>query len=486
MDFLTDGEKAERSRRLDEIGIADFGMEEAERARINAASEAVIDEYRDLSERRIREIEAEIQGMDEYKNRVEEEERKEARRKEIEGRLEEIFGQQETDPGVSSPGNDGIRFRIATTAEERAIEEKAKANGTWMKAPNGKPTSLTPKQWVQVRTAGFKKKYGDWGLANLLNRARIAWNDKNSKDKVVISLSDRAKTRFDELLGTDIKQFIITDDAIRHIKNKHGQNEESRGQRNLTPEDIAVIPYLVNNFDTMELKPSENDRQGNRAIEIRKRINGVSVVGTIEKGKNKEFLVTNFQFIKSDALDASKETPGLNVRNDSDMAKVRKDIEGIQQSARKYKSAFDENGEPAAETVDEYIASQDEAENAIRFRKGSGRGESGAEGLRKLGEALGVRVEFYPSSEGAPLFVNLSMVPALCSYHKATFPPFPKSREAEPNPKALKTLLMVGSVIMHLPLSSLDICDFFTPTFSPNSSCVRFCLSLSALMASPM
>ena len=112
MDFLTDGEKAERSRRLDEIGIADFGMDEAERARINAASEAVIDEYRELSGRRIREMESEIQGMDEYKNRVEEEGRKEARRKEIEGRLEEIFGQQETGP-------EGVLFRQGGGASAR-------------------------------------------------------------------------------------------------------------------------------------------------------------------------------------------------------------------------------------------------------------------------------------------------------------------------------------------------------------------------------
>lgn len=112
MDFLTDGEKAERSRRMDEIGIADFGMDEAERARINAASEAVIDEYRELSGRRIREMEAEIQGMDEYKNRVEEEGRKEARRKEIEGRLEEIFGQQETGP-------EGVLFRQGGGASAR-------------------------------------------------------------------------------------------------------------------------------------------------------------------------------------------------------------------------------------------------------------------------------------------------------------------------------------------------------------------------------
>lgn len=94
----------------------------------------------------------------------------------------------------------------------------------------------------------------------------------------------------------------------------------------MTPEDVVVIPYLVNNFDSMELSPKYDDNQGNRAIEIHKRINGVSVIATIEKGKNKEFLVTSYQFVKSDALDASNETPGPNVRNDSDLTKVQKDI----------------------------------------------------------------------------------------------------------------------------------------------------------------
>ena len=51
-----------------------------------------------------------------------------------------------------------------------------------------------------------------------------------------------------------------------------------------------------------------------------------------------------------------------------------------------------------------------------------------------------------------PLFENSKPF-----YHKATLPPMPKSREAEPKPKALKTLLMVGRVITHLPLSSLEI-----------------------------
>ena len=131
-----------------------------------------------------------------------------------------------------------------------------------------------------------------------------------------------------------------------HIKKKHGEREELRGQKNMTPEDIVAIPYLINNFDTMELDTAFDDNKGNRAITIRKRINGVSVIATIEKGENKEFLVTSYQFAKSDALDASTETPGLNVRNDSDIANVKQDIENIKSAAINSSKIVDENGEP--------------------------------------------------------------------------------------------------------------------------------------------
>ena len=46
--------------------------------------------------------------------------------------------------------------------EERAIIERAKEDGFYMKAPNGEPTRLTEKQWAQVRTKAFKSWFGDW------------------------------------------------------------------------------------------------------------------------------------------------------------------------------------------------------------------------------------------------------------------------------------------------------------------------------------
>ena len=95
----------------------------------------------------------------------------------------------------------------------------------------------------------------------------------------------------------------------------------------------------------MNANPAEDDKSG-RAIEVRKRINGVSIIGTIERGPNKEFLVTNYEFVKSDALDASNKTPELNVRNDSDIAKVKKDIETIKESAKNSSQVVYNNGEP--------------------------------------------------------------------------------------------------------------------------------------------
>ena len=48
------------------------------------------------------------------------------------------------------------------TQEMQSIKEQAIANGSFMKAPNGKPTNLNERQWLQVRTKAFKDWFGDW------------------------------------------------------------------------------------------------------------------------------------------------------------------------------------------------------------------------------------------------------------------------------------------------------------------------------------
>ena len=47
-------------------------------------------------------------------------------------------------------------------AQYAEIEAQYKGTDQWLKAPNGQPTNLTERQWVQVRTPLFKAWFGDW------------------------------------------------------------------------------------------------------------------------------------------------------------------------------------------------------------------------------------------------------------------------------------------------------------------------------------
>ncbi len=76
--------------------------------------------------------------------------------------------------------------------EMQTIKEQAIADGTFMKAPNGKPTNLTKRQWLQVRTKAFKEWFGDWeSYFNMLNRNRTYkyYSDlyKYIKDKEIVN-----------------------------------------------------------------------------------------------------------------------------------------------------------------------------------------------------------------------------------------------------------------------------------------------------------
>lgn len=56
--------------------------------------------------------------------------------------------------------SDNIRFSLK--AEKEKIVSDAKANGTYMTAPNGEKTKLGAEQWATVRTTNFKNWFGDW------------------------------------------------------------------------------------------------------------------------------------------------------------------------------------------------------------------------------------------------------------------------------------------------------------------------------------
>lgn len=86
--------------------------------------------------------------------------------------------------------------------EEQSIIDKAKKNGTFMKAPNGKPTNLTEKQWVQVRTKAFKDWFGDWEN-NPSKASKVV--DENGEPLVVYHTRDAYKGSDFSIFNTNIE-----------------------------------------------------------------------------------------------------------------------------------------------------------------------------------------------------------------------------------------------------------------------------------------
>lgn len=75
------------------------------------------------------------------------------------------------------------RFSLTDlTEEEQKIVDEAKANGTYLKAPNGKASNLNERQWIQVRTKAFKDWFGDWEN-DPENASKVV--DENGEPKVV-------------------------------------------------------------------------------------------------------------------------------------------------------------------------------------------------------------------------------------------------------------------------------------------------------------
>ncbi len=56
------------------------------------------------------------------------------------------------------------------TPSMAAVRARYEGTAQWMKAPNGEPTKLFERQWLQVRTPEFKAWFGDWEKAFTANR----------------------------------------------------------------------------------------------------------------------------------------------------------------------------------------------------------------------------------------------------------------------------------------------------------------------------
>jgi len=151
--------------------------------------------------------------------------------------------------------------RMAAEDQLKAIYDQyhnqdGTAKAGWLKAPNGKDTNLTERQWMQVRTPAFKNWFGDWEA--LLKQEEFDAlvdeafdSDKEPKSKMLLRRSTPEEiAEVKRQGGPDITglEHEITSEHIRHIIKEHGGKNESikhPDQRPITKDDISLLPAVI-------------------------------------------------------------------------------------------------------------------------------------------------------------------------------------------------------------------------------------------------
>lgn len=141
-------------------------------------------------------------------------------------------------------------FRTRQMSERAQIVADAKANGTYLKAPNGNDTNLTPKQWAQVRTKAFKEWFGDWEKAARIEKLHKS-KDANITGKEIESSEDLkqyrknaqeyGKTLRGEYVNADTgNSIILNKDSLKEVLHHDGSNIAHI-------QSIAAIPQMIEN-----------------------------------------------------------------------------------------------------------------------------------------------------------------------------------------------------------------------------------------------
>lgn len=261
----------------------------------------------------------------------------------------------------------------AIQAERDAIITKAKADGTYMKAPNGKPTRLTEREWVDVRTPRFKQWFGDWEKAAQSVKVVSAVADHGFKsfgEAKVWARNNVVRTLANEETGG--KGVIrISNTAVNKYLSESAVVKSDSKDVHLSV--LKVLPDVIRNSVDVEQhadynKGSDGTRSAENAINpdtlIHRLYGAVKIDGNVYRVKITLKEDTRNQSVakKAYSYEATKielltgtlgkpkgDTPSAN--NSISVAKILNNVEKSHGNGEKvldFSHVVDENGEPLA------------------------------------------------------------------------------------------------------------------------------------------
>lgn len=140
-------------------------------------------------------------------------------------------------------------------SEIERIKQLAIDNGTYMKAPNGKATNLTERQWLQVRSSNFKEWFGDWEN-NPDESSKMV--DTNGEPQIFYHRTPNEFTVFDASKNGENTDAGWLGDGFYF----YGEESESYGYGDKSIEAFLNIrePYYATDQENLELA-EKNDRE---------------------------------------------------------------------------------------------------------------------------------------------------------------------------------------------------------------------------------
>ena len=115
-------------------------------------------------------------------------------------------------------------YGYGLSSEIETIKNKAVADGTFMKAPNGKPTNLSEDNWLFVRTAAFKSWFGDFENSSETSSKVV---DENGEPLVVFHGTKEKFFEFDKNKTKEsVFHFGSMASATERVKYSYGSVSE--------------------------------------------------------------------------------------------------------------------------------------------------------------------------------------------------------------------------------------------------------------------
>lgn len=270
-------------------------------------------------------------------------------------------------PTLAGVEND---IRFAENSEEAEIVARAKADGTYMKAPNGKQSNLSPRQWVQVRTKAFKDWFGDWELSAKVLKiiSGIKEHGFNSfEDAKAWAKENIVRTLTNEETGGK-GEIRISNNAISKFLSESAVAKSDNKDVHLSV--LRVLPDVIRESVDAEQHPDyKKGEDGNRSAE-----NGINENVTIHRlygavdidGKLYRVKVTLKEYTDSNrprkaySYEATKiellagtlvggKPSNPNTNNSISAAKLLENVESSKEKGKKLldcSKIVDENGEP--------------------------------------------------------------------------------------------------------------------------------------------